>query len=85
MLTKCNEKKDIQITRKLMLMCFTIYKLDPQKPNEKIYLQEEIRKHNIWKTSDIWEAMIYDSIEEVLTSMNVNFKNQTNNINEKLF
>lgn len=65
-----------------MILSFTFYKLEG-KPSisldfdnnnlnfEKFFLQNVIKKHPLWSTTDFWEAAIFISIKEEL-------KNQKN-------
>lgn len=69
LLAACNEYRDVECIKNLLLMTFTLYKTDTSNQkskaeNKNIYIQEEIQNNPAWNRIDLWEAIIFQSIED---------------------
>src|SRR4051794_33012757 len=58
------KEKDYESAKFCMIISQTFYKIhtDPNKP--RIFLQEAIELHDIWKLTEFWEGIIKYSINE---------------------
>jgi hypothetical protein len=63
-LDETSREKDYECSKFCMIISQTFYKVssDPNKP--RVYLQEAIENHEIWKQTEFWEGIIRYSINE---------------------
>ncbi|KAM3136056.1 hypothetical protein pb186bvf_011861 [Paramecium bursaria] len=67
MLTICSEEYDVYVVRKTVLMSLTFYMVNG---TEKLFLQELIKGHEIFKSIELWEIMMFQSLYEEIRSQN---------------
>ena len=88
---QCHKSKEIVITKKIVILSLTFYKLVQmptmfnQTKEEKVFLQTSIVSHALWREIDFWDSAIYLSIiEEMLNQKNYKL-DQSESDNETLF
>lgn len=60
------KEKDFESTKFCMILSQTFYKAGPDPQNPRIFLQQAIESHEIWKRIEFWEGIIKYSIHEEL-------------------
>lgn len=76
-LDEASKERDYESAKFCMILSQTFYRVssDPNKP--RIFLQQAIEGHEIWKQTEFWEGIIKYSIhEEVNHQKNYNIYNQ---------
>jgi hypothetical protein len=60
------KEKDYECAKFCMIISQTFYRVSSDPHNPRIFLQEAIESHDIWKLTEFWEGIIRYSINEEL-------------------
>lgn len=60
------KEKDFECAKFCMILSQTFYKVSAEESRPRVFLQELIEGHEIWKQIEFWEGMIKHSINEEL-------------------
>jgi len=63
-LDEATKDKDYECSKFCMIISQTFYKVSADPNKSRIFLQEAIETHEIWKSTDFWEGVIKYSINE---------------------
>ena len=86
--------RDLFGSKDLLKASFTIYKMedstDPKNPSQRqrVFCFQQIVQHNLWRALDLWEGMIYESIDEEIKqakSLKQSLPNQKFDENQEKF
>lgn len=78
-LDETSKDKDYESAKFCMILSQTFYKISQDNNHPRIFLQQAIETHEIWKQQDFWEGIVKYSIhEEVNHQRNYNsYNNET--------